>query len=239
MINSDGRYLYSEICTNKTSFLFTSLLFILLFIIIVYKVRKKCIDSSNLRNQRGSGVSEENYSPSRLMTNTTYKNSQYKRKGIENVFTLQLFSLMFAFKLHDHFPGNTLCHESNFLYFSTIIVFFTSHASDDSSQDYRNKVISHFHGANIRAFNECFGNTESSIFAAGKNPTRCIDTESLFDDLKSGKKGEKDFNIFLKQRPSFQHLQEGVLLCSSINIYNTHHHLHNHPHKLICSHNYW
>lgn len=49
----------------------------------------------------------------------------------------------------------------------------------------------------------------------------------------------KDFNISLKQRPSFQHLQEGVFLCSSINIYNTQHHLHNHPHKLICSHNSW
>lgn len=33
--------------------------------------------------------------------------------------------------------------------FQQLFVFFTSHASDDSSQDYRNKVISHFHGFSI------------------------------------------------------------------------------------------
>lgn len=33
--------------------------------------------------------------------------------------------------------------------FQLLLVFFTSCASDDSSQDYRNKVIGHFHWVNI------------------------------------------------------------------------------------------
>lgn len=64
-------------------------------------------------------VSQENYNPSRLMTNTTYRNIQYKRKDVENIFTLQLFSLVFVFKfmtIMSHFPGSTVYHGSNFLY---------------------------------------------------------------------------------------------------------------------------
>lgn len=66
-------------------------------------------------------ISEENSSPSRLMTNTSNEKSQYKRKGIEDVFTLQLFSVTF-----DHFPGNRLYYGSNFCYnyFSTITCTF-------------------------------------------------------------------------------------------------------------------
>lgn len=40
-------------------------------------------------------------------------------------------------------------------------------------------------------------------FAAGKNPTRCIDTKSLFGDLKSGKKGEEGFQHFFKTETLF------------------------------------
>lgn len=100
-------------------------------------------------------VSQENYNPSRLMTNTTYRNIQYKRKDMENIFTLQLFSLAFVFKfmtILSHFPGSTAYHGSNFIYnyfFQLLPAFFAPHASDDLSQDYRNKVISHFYGVNI------------------------------------------------------------------------------------------
>lgn len=33
--------------------------------------------------------------------------------------------------------------------FQLLLLFFTPYASDDLSQDYRNKVISHFHWVNI------------------------------------------------------------------------------------------
>lgn len=38
------------------------------------------------------------------------------------------------------------------LFFQLLLVFFKPHASDDLSQDYRNKVISHFHWVNIDMF---------------------------------------------------------------------------------------
>lgn len=44
---------------------------------------------------------------------------------------------------------------------------------------------------------------QNSIFAAVKNPRRCIDTESLFNDLKSGKKGEEGFQHFFKTETLF------------------------------------
>lgn len=140
---------------KQDKFSFYKPLFSLLFVTIIYKVHKKCIDSSKLRIQRVSEGIIKKLHPFRLTTNIAYRNSQYKRKCIVNIFILQVFSLALAFKLHDHCVTFSSMYSISLklfslqLFFQLLLIFFEPHASDDLSQDYRNKVISHFHWVNI------------------------------------------------------------------------------------------
>lgn len=90
------------------------------------------------------------------------------------------------------------------LFFNYYLYVFASHARDDSSQGYRNKVISHSHAVNIDVLSmNALEIPKAQFLLLVKNPTRRIDTESLFNDLKSGKKGEEGFQHFFKTETLF------------------------------------
>lgn len=138
---------------------------------------------------------KENWKKKTLFTTTPF------------TFSIQGTVCYFA-KLHNHCATffrrpiisycNSLWNHLQLLFF---FFFFTYDANYKSLEGYKNKVIKHFHRVNIDLLlMNTFRTLKSSLFAAGRNPMRCIDTESLFNDLESGRKGEKGFQHFLKHR---------------------------------------